>query len=345
MSKEYLYDSGLLDADADADAIRLQISEEYEELNEFKEKAGGGFYFIDESGPSFNSKGELNLKIPSKILNLALGSKEIYVDIGSIIGIDLEGQEQEIEVSIQKSDWVRREVEEIKEGEVDFCSGEIKSESEFKEKICKRLNQRIPTKAFCNFRKQGNPIELTVETEGEEEIYSFSPSISVKIKSSINVTYHKKIKVWSYYIMDMDISCSVFSSSEFPTEVEPSWIPALDVRRLFETGDFTKEEACNSGFDGSYYYIPSDKKWIYVPPSSDGVSNIVATTSSAKEIRAEDVGLNLEPKEFNFGNNLYLRLLCKKRTQEPERIETFLKEINPLSITTLSKYNYKEFLA
>lgn len=338
MSKEYLYDSGLLDADA----IRLQISEEYEELDEFKEKAGGGFYFIDESGPSFNSKGELNLKIPSKILNLALGSKEIYVDIGSIIGIDLEGQEQEIEVSIQKSDWVRREVEVIKEGEVDFCSGERKSESEFKEKICKRLNQRIPTKAFCNFRKQGNPIELTLE---EEEIYYFSPSISVKIKSSINATYHKKIKVWSYYIMDMDISCSVFSSSEFPTEVEPSWIPALDALGLFETGDFTKEEACNSGFDGSYYYIPSDKKWIYVPTPSGGFTNTVATTLSAKEIGAEDLGLDLEPKEFNFGNNLYLRLFCKKRTQDTERVETFLKEINPLSITTLSKYNYKEFLA
>jgi len=340
MSKEYLYDSGLLDADA----ITLQISEEYEKLDEFKEKAVGGFYFIDESGPSFNSKGELNLKIPSKILNLTLGSKEIYVDIGSIIGIDLEGQEQEIEMSIQKSDWVRRKVEVIKEGEVDFCSGERKSESGFKEKICKRLNQRIPTEAFCNFRKQGNSIELTVETEEEEGIYSFLPSISVKIKSSINVTYHKKIKVWSYYIMDMDISCSVSSPSESDTEIEASWIPALDVRRLFETGHFTKEEACNTGFDGDYFYIPSEKEWIYVP-APDGVANIVATTSSAKEIEEEGGQQILEPKEFNFGNNLYLRLFCKKRTQDAERVETFLKEINPLSIKTESKYSYKEFLA
>ena len=340
MSKEYLYDSGLLDADA----ITLQISEEYEKLDQFKEKAVGGFYFIDESGPSFNSKGELNLKIPSKILNLTLGSKEIYVDIGSIIGIDLEGQEQEIEVSIQKSDWVRREVEVIKEGEVGFCSGERKSQSEFKEKICKRLNQRIPTEAFCNFRKQGNSIELTVEIEGEEQIYSFSPSISVNIKSSINVTYHKKIKVWSYYIMDMDINCSVSSSSEPDIEIEASWIPASDAPRLFETGHFTKKEACDTGYDGSYFYIPSEKEWIYIElPSS--VANIVATTSSAKEIEEEGGQQILEPKEFNFGNNLYFRLLCKKRTQDAERAKTFLKEINPLSITTLSKYTYKEFLA
>ena len=370
MSKEYLYSDGL-QSDLGRripKVIRIEINEDYEDLDEFKEKANGGFYLIDESGPTFNSKGELKLKIPNKILNLALGSKEVFVNFKCVIGIEVGSTQEEIETSIEKQEFFKRNIEVKKdeeEEEIDFCSGEkVTPASEFKEKICKRLNQRIPSKAFCKFQSDGEEIVIT-ETfinefdEEEERTYVFSTLTSVDIESVIKVTYHKKIKTWSYDFIDITVNLGF---SERQGEGEDSRIPdgsifEGDSVALFDTGHFKKEEACDPytsesfisqmGFPNPYlryYYIPSKKEWVDIP-FGDPLGNQLVLISNLEKENQEEEGFTYEVKEIEFGNNLYFKLFSRKRSEEEGDVSYFVKQIDKLDIKTASKYKYKEFLA
>lgn len=350
MSKQYLFDKGLLES------IPVYIDETYDNLDEFKEQTDGGFYFVDTEpqnlGYVLTLGGEFEIKIPTKILNLAYGSKQVFIDIKATCGVIVEGERFLKDSIFKRYDFFKKRYKvKSKDAEYIFCSGEKFFPEEGVEKVCTRLNQRLESNCIINDISQFVNLGNTDYTFFVKESCNFESKIK-------QITYHKKIKTWTYDFMSLDIYGYYKSKQQRLEERETEeWISQGDHIGLFDTGDFTKEEACDPYesesfrlqigppiLDLTYYYIPSKKLWRALGVSID--STLITLSYDEKKSLEEDTAEIFGVKDFDLGNNLYFKLFYKKEKDEDldkGSFGTFVDEIDLRAIKTESKYEYKEF--